>query len=120
MFQLEKAALMAVFVSYILSNYSTTTHQHHSIVVSGMSMENSAATISQECLPRRQRKIDVVEVFLVCDTQNGNGDDKSGDNSGDDNSNNDDDGDSISYTNRPSCMMGDLAKVAVGCKYCGL
>jgi len=103
---------MAVLVSYILSNYSTTTHQHHSVVVSGMSMENSAATISQECLPRRQRKIDVAEVFLVCDTQNGDGDDQSEDNGGD--NNDDDDGDRVSYTNRSSCMMGDLAKVAVG------
>ena len=107
--QLEKAALMAVLVSYILSYCSI---HHHSVVVSGMSIENSATTISQECLPRRQRKINVTEVFLLCDSQNGTGDDQS---ENQDN-NNDDDDDRISYTNRPSCMMGDLAKVAIGCK----
>jgi len=75
-------------------------------------MENGATTISQECLPRRQRQIDVTEVSIVCDHQNQD------DDRNEDNNNNNDDG--ISYTNSPSCMTGDLGKIAIGCKcwYC--
>lgn len=97
--RLEKRALITGLLLYLIS-YPI---QNYSVVVSTLMMENGATTISQECLPRWQRKIDVTEVFLVCDHQNA-GDDQSGDNNDD----------SISYTNRPWCMMGDLGKVGIG------
>jgi len=113
--RLEKAALTAVLLSYITS-YSIQQQQQqqqHPILVAASTsfatesiMENGATTISQECLPRRQRKIDVTEVFIVCDHQNNNNDGE------DDRS--EDGGDDVFNTNKPACRTGDLAKVAIG------
>ena len=104
--RLEKAALMAVLLSYITS-YSIQQHFAVMSMSTNSILDNGATTISQECLPRRQRKIDVTEVSIVCDHQQADDDQSQSEDNNDDR---------ISYTNRPSCMTGDLGKVAIGCK----
>jgi len=102
---------MAVLLSYITS-YSIQQHFAVMSTSTNSIFDNGATTISQECLPRRQRAIDVTEVSLVCDHQQADDDDDDDQSQSEDNNNDD----RISYTNRPSCMTGDLGKVAIGCK----
>mmetsp|Transcript_3450 Transcript_3450/g.8315 ORF Transcript_3450/g.8315 Transcript_3450/m.8315 type:complete len:388 (+) Transcript_3450:297-1460(+) len=112
--RLEKAIVTAVLLSYMTS-YSI--QKQHSIGVAAAAvsfetesmMENGGTTMSQECLPKRQRKIEVDEVFVVCDHQNNN----DGEDDGSEDASNEGD-DDFAYTNRPSCRTGDLGKVAIG------
>mmetsp|Transcript_9342 Transcript_9342/g.27870 ORF Transcript_9342/g.27870 Transcript_9342/m.27870 type:complete len:179 (+) Transcript_9342:351-887(+) len=119
--RLEKAIVTAVLLSYMTS-YSI--QKQHSIGVAAAAaaaaavsfetesmMENGGTTMSQECLPKRQRKIEVDEVFVVCDHQNNN----DGEDDGSEDASNEGD-DDFAYTNRPSCRTGDLGKVAIGCE----
>ncbi len=73
-------------------------------------LSNGATIISQDCLPRRQRQVDVTEVSLVCDHHASNNDDADDSNGNSYNYNRD-----VSYTNKRTCLPGDLGKVAIGC-----
>jgi hypothetical protein len=77
-------------------------------------LSNGATIISQDCLPRRQRQVDVTEVYLVCDHQAATTDDDT--NEGDGNGNNYNYNRDTSYTSKATCRPGDLGKVAIGCK----
>ncbi len=76
----------------------------HVVMSSGMySLTNGATTISQECIPRRQRQVDVTEISIVCDYQASE-------------DNDDATSQRFSYSNKPTCLSGDLGKVAIACK----
>jgi hypothetical protein len=80
------------------------------------SLENGATPISQDCMPRRQRQVQVSEVSIVCDYQAA----EESNNNGDDNANgnyyNNNNMQRYSYTNKPTCLAGDLGKMAINCK----
>ena len=81
------------------------------------SLTNGQRTISQECVPKRQRQVDITVVSIVCDRQQisdgGGGDDYYSMNSEYNNNNNNDNDDGGYYINKPTCYAGDLGKVAV-------
>lgn len=88
-------------------------------------LTNGAAAISQDCIPRRQRQVDVTEVSLVCDHQASYSSSSYGDGSDGDQNGSDDQGDhdddysyrDVSYANKATCLAGDLGKVAIGCTW---
>ena len=99
--RIERTALAAgllVAATSIRCVVSNTTLQY---------LKNGGTTISQDCLPRRQRQVEVTDVSLLCDHL-------ANDDSTDDDSNHYYYRD-VSYTNKVTCLPGDLGKVAIGC-----
>jgi hypothetical protein len=68
------------------------------------SLSNGATTTYQGCIPRRrQRQVDVTDISILCDRVFSN----------------DDDGNQVqgySYFNKPTCLAGDVGKLAIACK----
>ena len=78
------------------------------------SLENGATPISQDCMPRRQRHVLVSEVSIVCDSQVA---DENNNNGGDDDAYANNNMQRYSYTNKPTCVAGDLGKMSITCAY---